>query len=365
MSRDLVRPSTRRLRSLPALILLLLLVAALAGACSPSAGFTVFPGWVATGVSDGLLVTADRTGALLGLDPKSGAQRWRFSREGSASLQGLYGTPLISDGVTYAGTYNGTLYALDAQGVVQWEYATEGPIVGGPVRAGNFILVSSSNNSVYALDHTNNGRLAWKYTTGQKIWASPTVSGDRVYVASMDHNVHALSLTDGAVVWKHKIGGAMATRPLVSNGLVIVGAFDKNLYALDAATGTERWTFTADDWFWASPVTDGTSIYAASMGGTVYALNQSGTQAWKFTGKGPYIATPVVLAEGVVVVTDAGRLSLLNKASGSETWPYDAAVQVRAPLSSLGATVYLGSLDSSVIAIDTAGSKQAWKQSLK
>src|SRR6185369_5658108 len=58
-------------------------------------------------VADGVVVTGDFTGAVIGLDLASGRELWRFM-----TGDGVYSSPLVLDGTIFVGSDDGKLYAL-------------------------------------------------------------------------------------------------------------------------------------------------------------------------------------------------------------------------------------------------------------
>jgi putative pyrroloquinoline-quinone binding quinoprotein len=100
--------------------------------------------------------------------------------------------PAVAGGTVYAGSDDGTVYALDAAtGRLRWTY-TAGDSVSDPAVAGGTVYVGSLDFKVYALDAATGG-LRWAYTTGSYVLSSPAVAGGTVYIGSFDGRVHALA----------------------------------------------------------------------------------------------------------------------------------------------------------------------------
>lgn len=168
-------------------------------------------------------------------------------------------TPAVVDGVVYVGSWEGIMYALDADtGEVEWTFqtppapgATYGPIVSsaavadvpfdGGVRR---LVIFGSGPLVYALDAgatSDAERVVWVHDASMGLAETPTeyessaaVHGDLVLIGRDTHN-----------------------RPVEETGGVR-GA----LVALDARTGAVRWTFEPElaqhgagcGGMWSSPV---------------------------------------------------------------------------------------------------------------
>ena len=109
----------------------------------------------------------------------------------------MFGSPTVSDGVVYVGSFDQKLHAVDAE----------------------------------------TGAKKWTYSTGDKVQSSPTVSDGVVYVGSDDQKLYALDAKTGAKKWTYSTGGNVFGSPAVSDGLVYVGCWTRHkLHAVHAET---------------------------------------------------------------------------------------------------------------------------------
>ncbi len=77
-------------------------------------------------MSGGTIVIGDVGGAVIALDARTGAERWR---RGTGSY--VYSSPAVADGTVYIGSYDGVLRALDlGTGGVRWSFRAGGRISG-------------------------------------------------------------------------------------------------------------------------------------------------------------------------------------------------------------------------------------------
>jgi outer membrane protein assembly factor BamB len=138
----------------------------------------------------------------------------------------------------YVGSYDGKLYAFDAQGCGSptcqplWTGQTGGPVDSSPAVAGGNVYVGSTDGAVYAFPAAGCGTTAcsplWRGQTGGSIdIASPTVVGGKVLVGDGSFlNVFDASGCGSAVcapLWKGK-AELMSNTPAVANGIVYVDA---------------------------------------------------------------------------------------------------------------------------------------------
>ena len=80
----------------------------------------------------------------------------------------IVGTPLVTDSGIYFDTEDGSLVSVNADGTIRWNQPFEGnSLHAGPVLAGDFILISTSNpeNILVAID--SNGVQKWSYSLDQ------------------------------------------------------------------------------------------------------------------------------------------------------------------------------------------------------
>ena len=264
--------------------------------------------------------------------------KWSFPPLGSGTgIEGSLSPPAISDplGLIFVSTISGELFAIDTEtgtvGENGWnrQVSADGAaLIAGPAlgRTENdsgqpidVVVVGSENSNLYAFDATNGDPLSWSPFTGasDKIWSTPVINDGNIYFGSHDGSVYAVSLQSGEQLWKFNIGSAVVAKPLIVDDMLIVGSFDKKLYAIDIrrnTRGSDRklWEFEGRNWFWASAITDDTSIFAPSMDGNVYALDKTGQLQWSYNMGTQIVATPGWVPEGLAVADKDGKIALLD-----------------------------------------------------
>jgi len=264
--------------------------------------------------------------------------KWSFPPLGSGTgIEGSLKPPAISDplGLIFISTISGELFAIDTEtgtvGDKGWnrQVSADGAgLISGPAlgRTENdsglpidVVVVGSENSNLYGFDAVNGDPLSWSPFTGanDKIWSTPVINEGVIYFGSHDGSVYAVSLQSGEQLWKFNIGSAVVAKPLIVDDMLIVGSFDKKLYAIDIrknAGGSDRklWEFEGRNWFWAPAITDGTSIFAPSMDGNVYALDKTGQLQWSYNMGTQIVATPGLVPEGLAVADKDGKIALLD-----------------------------------------------------
>jgi outer membrane protein assembly factor BamB len=309
------------------------------------------------------------------------AEHWHRSFEKTA----FGAVPVIAGGTIYLGDLDGTFHALDLEtGATRWSFRAEA--AGFPSAAAvsldpalSLVVVGDDTGVVRSFDRAT-GRVVWDYETDGEISGGPTIlpaadgTPARVLVGSQDASLACLALADGAVVWKHSIADQIRCAPTVVASRVLIAGCDGKLHVIDAATGAETAAVPIDGPTGTTPAAASARVYFGTEGGTFFGIDvEAGRVAWKMApaanaqayrssaaiadglaivgtrGKaveafalgdgartwrrgmrGRVDASPVVLplADGgrlVAVVADtAGRIAVLDAATGEPRWEFDA-----------------------------------------
>ena len=163
----------------------------------------------------------------------------------------------------------------------------------------------------------------------------------------------------------------MGSPAIGADGTIYVGSTigDGNLYAVNS-DGTQKWVFAgvSADPFGSAPAigTDGT-IYVSSLSHSIYAVTDNGasaTQKWKFATGGEVFSSPAISADGntIYVGSDDYNLYALNAADGSLKWKFTTGNSVGSSpaISADGKTVYVGSTDGNIYAVNSASGTEKW-----
>jgi outer membrane protein assembly factor BamB len=231
-------------------------------------------------------------GQIIAFHARGGRVKWRRTIGPSET------SPLVSNGLVYAGDWRGNVYAFDtATGKTRWTFATGGKVKGGVAVAGNRLYVGSYDGHVYALN-ARTGREIWRASAQARLgptgtfYATPAVAYGRVYIGSTDHKVYSYGATTGELRWSHTTGSYVYSSPAVWRLRVYIGSHDEHLYCFDAATGDVRWSFDAHGVISGSPTVIDGVVYFSTARNRTYALDaRSGKLLWHFND-GQY--TPVV-----------------------------------------------------------------------
>jgi outer membrane protein assembly factor BamB len=125
----------------------------------------------------------------------------------------------------------------------------------------------------------------------------------------------------------------------------------------------EKWRFFADGWVEETPVIDDNgTIYFASTGWKVYAINPDGTEKWRFqTGGYMTGSSPVIAEDGTIYIGCwDSKLYALNP-DGTKKWAVVIGGNVASsPAIAEDGTIYIGQTNSKIVAINPNGTIK-WK----
>ena len=279
----------------------------------------------------------------------------------------VYSSPAVVNGILYVGSFDGSIYALNAtNGAKIWNYTMSGQVLSSPAVVDGIVYVGSSDGNLYALDADTGGKL-WNFTTarssffsgfagcgvspsGNAVDSSPVVADGVVYVGSYDHNVYALNSATGAKLWNYTAGGTVWSSPAVADGVVYVGSFDNNVYALNAIDGDRLWNYDTGGVVESSPSVVGGVVYVGNDNGNVYALNaKSGTRLWNYTTTyteayaNSILSSPAVVGGVVYIGSENYYVYALNATDGDQLWNCTTNGEVDTSPAVVGGVVYIGS----------------------
>ena len=275
---------------------------------------------------------------------------WHFSLPRVACY--VYSPIVVADGVLYASTTVGGIYALNAlTGTILWGYHTE---VDAQYH-GSFFLTVQKNvlycsadssathttatlGTVFALD-ARDGRELWGYKVNtSSTSASPTLVNEIVYTGVSNDVVYALHAQDGSLLWRYQGISPISGRIIIHQDSAYAGTRDNGVIALHAKNGKFLWHRYVDELVHQLPVvanrvygvfigaTDEQAMYVGSDDGYICALRRSdGSLLWLFETDG-LLVNPIAVSNGVVYVlsqsgyTNTSAIYALQADQGHPLW---------------------------------------------
>lgn len=298
-------------------------------------------------------------GGAFNTDP---SQIWSFPTGGWVVT-----APAVAEGVVYAGSDDGNLYALSADnGDLRWSFATGDVIRSTATVADGKVFFGSNDSHLYALE-ADTGEELWRYNTGEWVQYSPTVGNGMVYFAAPsggDRKVHAVNAATGEVAWVAEQPfpiGAQHTPTVIGDKVYAQGSEYGQFYTLNAVTGETLWQAEVGGYVESAPtVVDGT-VYL-TVANRAYAFNEgTGAVIWEVnTEEFPARDFPALVVDGVYYLAPSDAVYALDAATGSELWSYEAASLSTAPVVSGGVLYGASELAEYIFAVDAATGEELW-----
>ncbi len=189
-------------------------------------------------------------------------------------------------------------------------------------------------------------RVKWKFPTGDRIASSPVHRDGVIFFGGDDANVYAVGAADGRQRWKRRTGGPVSSTPAIAGDMLYVASYDGKLYALDVRTGVPRWKFA----------TDGERRFEAKGLHGMQPKNQTIADPFDV-----FLSSPVVAAGSVFFGSGDGNVYAVDAASGELRWKFRTGDVVHASPAYADGVLFFGSWDSYFYAVDAATGKEKWR----
>ena len=176
-------------------------------------------------IISGGVVVASNGGSLVALT-QNGSTMWVFSPAG-----GFSGDLTTANGVVYAGSASGSIYAIDpGNGSVIWQTPGGSPVTSGPAVSISGAVIYGSD-ALYAVD--SNGVALWSSKALAPLAHGIAALGNgAIFDATASDNSSSMLDASGTVQWSARDLGDVAQVNAGSGGTVYVGSLDGNVRAL-------------------------------------------------------------------------------------------------------------------------------------
>ena len=153
-----------------------------------------------------VVISAGKSGEVVGLDPDTGRALWQRSvgmheHDTDTALQGPT--------EVYPGTYGGVITPpATADGIV-YVTTVNAPTTLSPDRPSYVGSRLGTNEGQVVAIKATNGKVLWDTKVPGDVFGGATVVNDLVFTALLDGTVVALKRATGELVWQHKAGGGI------------------------------------------------------------------------------------------------------------------------------------------------------------
>jgi outer membrane protein assembly factor BamB len=191
-----------------------------------------------------------------------------------------------------------------------------------------------------------------------------SVAGSKI--GAVGGEVAALSLQSGKVLWREPVPSGTESSPMVVGNSVYFGDQDGTEYSLNIKNGHTNWTFPTGGAIKAGADYYDGNLYFGNYAGDFYAVNaKSGKQVWEQSPGGEFYSTPAVAYGRVYVGNNSGAAYSFVAKTGTPAWSRDLGGYVYsgpavADIPGLGYTVYIGSYDGDLYALNAQNGSIRW-----
>jgi outer membrane protein assembly factor BamB len=210
---------------------------------------------------------------------------------------------------------------------------------------------------------------------------SPVYAYKKIYIADSEGKVVAVNPDNGKIIWETNSELPIAGGPAVANRIVAVGTSQGEVLVLDAETGEEIWRAQVSSEVISSPAIGEGHVAVRTVDGKVYAFDaKTGEQKWFYDESLPALtlrgnSAPVIASGGVISGFANGKLSVFLLSNGQPAWEK----RIATPLGSseiqrlvdvdlkplvIGPTIYIGSFNGNLAALDLRNGEFQWQREL-
>jgi outer membrane protein assembly factor BamB len=257
---------------------------------------------------------------VFGMNAATNNVDWHFPADSSNQVL-FFAQPYVNDDFVYVGDVAKNFYKIDRDtGMSVWTFSgAKGYYIGQANEENGTVYAPANDGNLYAIDAE--GNLQWKFETGHFLWSQPQIGENAIYLGSMDRSVYALS-KDGDELWSTELAGAVVGAPTLSEDetMLFVASIGNDMVALDTSDGSVLWTFIAEDSVWGKSLLAEGTLYFADSSGYLYMLDPAdGTQKQRLQLTSPIIGGLTALPDGIALVTEGGLIKVLEF-DGSTRW---------------------------------------------
>jgi len=188
-------------------------------------------------------------------------------------------------------------------------------------------------------------RVKWTFPTGQRVVSSPSWYDGMIIFGSDDGNVYAVDAATGRQRWMQRTEGPVSSTPAVVDGRVFVVSYDGRLYALNARNGEVLWKFA----------TEGERRFEARGLHGLQPRSQTYADMYDV-----FLSSPLVVDGTVFFGSGDENLYAVDAASGNLKWKFHTGDVVHASPAYADGIVYVGSWDGRLYAVDAKSGQQRW-----
>ena len=275
-----------------------------------------------------VLLTADVSGDVYALDPRTGKRLWSAKTKAR-----VISGPSVSGDLVLLGTRDAEVIALKrADGSPVWRSKVSSEVLAAPAGSGNVIVARCGDGKVFGLSAETGIRL-WSFDRAVppltlRGLSAPLIEGNTIFTGLDNGRAVALKLDSGEVLWEQvvtapsgrseleRIVDVDADLLIASDGVYAV-SFGGELAAVSLEDGRVAWRRPIKSY--SGIAIFGRLLAVTAEDGVVWGLDaQTGAAVWKQEGlKYRGLSAPTTVEGRFVVADQDGYLHWLSAEDGS------------------------------------------------
>ncbi|ACE82763.1 outer membrane protein assembly factor BamB family protein [Cellvibrio japonicus] len=186
----------------------------------------------------------------------------------------------------------------------------------------------------------------WTYPLYAPVSATPVVVGEQLWVAAENGNLYAFDVKARRLQWLYHTEAAIVSTPVVADGRVHFLSRDGFVYALEQHSGKLLWRFA----------TGGEQRFAA-IGGYGYPASAGPVpDPWDFYG-----SSPLVIDGTLYVGSSDHHVYALDAATGDQRWRFNTGAPVHSSPVYAGGNILIGNWETKLYALDAQTGSERWQ----
>ncbi len=186
--------------------------------------------------------------------------------------------------------------------------------------------IGATGGEFAALSMGHHGKILWAVSVPSGTESSPVVVGNSVYFGDQAGTEYSLNVHTGHENWSFPTGGSIKAGADYYDGNLYFGNYAGDFYAVNAKTGKQVWSQPTGGQFYSTPAAAYGRIYVGNNNGAAYSFSAtSGAIAWSrtlgaYVYSGPAVADVPGLGPTVFIGSYDSDLYALNAKTGTTDW---------------------------------------------
>jgi len=319
---------------------------------------------------------------ILLIDVISGKTIWQYHEE-----ECIAGNPVIFEDLIFYTSYRGNLKVLSIlNGETHTPVLFDEKVVGTPVIDNNIIYIGSNSGKLFAY-HVKNQKVIWTFSTNQleerskQLFSKVHVNGDKLYFGASNKNVYCLDKKSGKLIWDYAVDHWIKATPVYYDNTLYAATLNGTIYAIQENKGKAicKWRKkVAEHGFETDLAASENGIYGITQNFILHSIATSGKQQWKHSifdgvfiddkfyaaeGKGGQQSSPVVVNNTLYIGGTDGYVNAIDVDTGIEKWRFETAgVMASSPTAAYGKIFFGEAYNSSgtYYAVDANTGSLVW-----